>query len=104
MILLKFDIEEKVKIKATGRKGIIKEYKVEGVKVDGVKQHKIMYLVDFGRHMIDWVKEDCLDHYNEYKFDKKFEIGLLNFLIDINLDKKNLEMVKYLHDLKKNVL
>ena len=101
---LKFNINDKVRVRATGRLGTVIGYKYEIHLEKGVKTTKVQYSVNFGTYLIDVFKEEQITH--EFEFDKKFEIGFLNLLIDIYLSNKhrNLKMVKYLHDLKQEHL
>ncbi|MBL4951085.1 hypothetical protein JK635_02370 [Neobacillus sp. YIM B02564] len=100
MIMLKFDIDEKV-VTTTGKTGTIKSFRVDGNNKNGVKTIDIKYYVHFGGYASDWISEEHLKPYHDYdNFSPKFELDFLNLLIDVNLSKRNFEMVKYFNELK----
>lgn len=104
MIQLAFHKGDSVRVKSTGQKGEITQFKVEGFTVNGVDKLKIQYSVNFGNYMTNWFTEDNLEYYNTYDFTPKFELNLLNLLIDFNLDKRNYDMVKQLNELRQQYI
>lgn len=90
---MRFQLDEEVNVKATGRKGKIKQTKHELLYKNGVRTEINQYLVDLGGHYSTWFKEDELSP----MFSNEFEIGLIKLLIDVNLSRGNYEKVKLLH-------
>jgi hypothetical protein len=95
---VKYQIGDKVRVKATNRVGEVISTKHELFIKNGVVTENKIYNVNFGSYLNDTHREDQIELYDV--FDDKFEIGLINLLIDVNLSKRNYEMIKYLYDLK----
>jgi hypothetical protein len=95
---MKYEIGQKVKVAATGRKGEIKAFRHEGFVVNGKIEEVIKYYVFFQPYSNEWFKEDQLS--NTYTFDNKFQINLSNFLIDLYLKNRKFDLVKQLHEEK----
>lgn len=97
---MKFELGDRVLIKSRGKQGDIKQYRVEGF-IDRDKKlvETVKYYVKYGQYLTDWFSEDDLQHLDH--FDDKFEAGLLNLLINVNLKVNNLENVKKLYEEKK---
>jgi hypothetical protein len=103
---LKFEIDDQVRVKDTNEIGTIKAYKIEGYKFGGQKQHTIYYQVQIGAlYNIKWFKEEKIELIDEIatnnNFNDEFELGFIDLLINIYLlDKKNIPLVKKLHNEK----
>jgi hypothetical protein len=102
MVKVMFEIGEQVKIKGTDKVGVVKAYKIDGYLLHDKKQVVIKYCVQVGAsHYNDWYQEQHLELLNSYDFNSKFELGLLDFLIDIYLLNNKIDLVKKLHTEKK---
>jgi hypothetical protein len=101
MVKMKFEIGDKVKIKSTDKEGIVKAYKIDGYLLHDKKQVVIKYCVQVGATIYnDWYQEQHLIPFMSYEFEKEFELGLLDFLIDIYLLNNKIDLVKQLHNQK----
>lgn len=100
-MLLKFNLGNRVKIRATGRFGEIIGYKEELVFNKGEITHSEKYLVQLNQYTSSYYDEEQLMFDDE--IDPKVEKALLNSMIDYNLEKRNFELVKYYADLKKKL-
>lgn len=95
----KFELNNKVYIKSKDTTGEITQYKHEKYKRGtGEVVETYKYLVKTNSHYSDWFDESDLSFVNE--FDNKFEVGLIDLLIDVNLKENNLDTVKELHKQK----
>jgi hypothetical protein len=103
---LKFEIDDEVRVKDTHEKGTIRSFKIEGYKYNGIKQYTVYYQIQVGAvYNNKWIKEEKLELIDELTtntdFDNKFELGLLELLINAYLlDKKNIPLIQQLHDEK----
>jgi hypothetical protein len=100
MIGVNFYLGDKIKVKETGKIGEIKAYKVEGFYHGGQIVNTIKYYIRFEPYANLWLEEKDISYEHTYEFPAKFELNLLNLLIDINLDRKDFEMVKQLNELR----
>lgn len=95
---MKFSLGEKVKLRATGRIGEVRMYKLEGYLHNGVEKESLKYYVHYPPYSNEWFKEDQLQH--PLEVDSKFESHFLDLLIDMNLKDGNYDMVKNYHEQK----
>jgi uncharacterized protein YodC (DUF2158 family) len=100
---MKFELGQRVRIKSTGKDGKITSYRIDGYYLKGEVKEIIQYSVNTGTMYDNYFKEDSLEAFNTYEFDKKFETGLVNLMIDINLDHENYNMVKNFADIKQSL-
>lgn len=98
---MKFEIGEKVKIKSSGKIGEVKTYKKEVFWHNGKLNTVRKYYVYTDQYYNLWFDESDLDHYNSYKFEDKFEIELLNFLINVYFDHGKWDLCRQLAEEKK---
>jgi uncharacterized protein YodC (DUF2158 family) len=97
----KFEIGDEVRVKGTDKVGKIKSFKIDGYTLNDKPQMVIKYYVQNGTIYNDWYQEHLIEPYNSYEFENDFELGLIDFLINIYLlDKKNLHLIKKLHNSK----
>jgi hypothetical protein len=97
---LKFDLDDEVQVKGTDKVGIVKAIKTDIYKLNGKRQEVVKYCVQLGSIVYnDWYQEQHLIPFISYDdFDSKFELGLIDLLIDIYLlDKNNIELIQQLH-------
>jgi hypothetical protein len=95
-------LEEKVKVVATGQVGEIKTIKTELTLVNGQPRETYQYFIFippmsnrlFNENELTYVKD-------EPEFSKKFELKLIDFLIDVYLKHGKFDMVKNLSNEKK---
>lgn len=92
----KFKLGEKVKLKSGDKKGEIKTQKFESFLYNGNHSTMVRYYVHFGGYYSDWKNEDQLESLENYTFDKKFELGLIETRIDAALADNNFELIKQL--------
>ncbi|PLR99501.1 hypothetical protein [Bacillus sp. T33-2] len=97
----KFIMDEKVKVKANGKVGEINGQKLETYKYQGQVRETITYSVNFGSYQTAWYNGDQIESLERYSFDDKFEQGLLNLMIDVNLGEKKYDEVNRLNNEKK---
>jgi hypothetical protein len=90
---VKFELEEKIRIKSTGKKGVIKGYKFETAFSYGKVRESKKYYIRIENNHFYWFDESDIA-LDEYTFDSKFELGLSELLIDVNLLAGNYEQVK----------
>jgi hypothetical protein len=96
---MKYEIGQEVRVKGTDNVGIIKSYKIDGY-VLYEKMHEVTkYGVQVGASYYNkWFFEYELESFPTYNFDAKFELELIDLLIDIYLlDKSNLNLIRQLH-------
>lgn len=98
---MKYEIGEKVKVKATGRTGEIKAFRHEAFLINGKIEETIKYYILFPPYSNEWYKEDQLQHLLEV--DSKFELNFLDYLIDMNLKDRQFDMVKNFHEQKEKL-
>jgi hypothetical protein len=95
---MKFELEQEVRVKGTDEIGTVKSFKHEVFLYNGQKSELKRYCVQTGlSYNNKWYTEEMLESYNSYEFDDKFELGLLNFLIDIYLLGNKIDLVKKLY-------
>jgi hypothetical protein len=100
---MKFNIGEKVRLRANDRVGVIRRYLISGKEINGVEKEEIKYEVNLGNYYENWFTEDQLQRYDDYyKVSDQFEIGLADMMIDINLVKENIHMVKNFFNIKQS--
>jgi hypothetical protein len=99
-MVFKFRIGDKVKT-ATNSVGEVKSCKYELNENNGVIIESKRYYVKFSPYDIRYIDEDKLKELHEFDFTKKFEIGLLNLLIDFYLSERNFDLVKKYVQLKR---
>jgi hypothetical protein len=96
----KFNIDEEVKVIATGKKGIVKSRKFEELKnINKEVITKITYevLVEPMTYTATFM-EDKLQR--PFEFTKEFEHGLLGLMVDVNLKEGKVDMARYYHNKK----
>lgn len=96
-LIFKFRNGDRVRT-SSGRVGEIISCKYE---IDLKNGESIRYYVRFSQYELRYMDEKEISEYHEDKFDNKFEIGLLNLLIDIYLTQRNFDMVKKMLIIKK---
>jgi uncharacterized protein YodC (DUF2158 family) len=85
-----FDIDQEVRVKSTGKIGIVKSYITDGYKLNGKKVEVTKYCVQIGAsYYSKWFEENNMEHL--YEFDNKFEKELVNLLIDVYLKHNKFE-------------
>lgn len=89
---MKYDVDQKVKLRKNGKLGIVLQCKHERIKTkegnkDVIKDVK-RYLVNFGSYFAEWYDEIELAH--QYEFTSYYDKTFLNFIIDICLTDKKL--------------
>jgi hypothetical protein len=99
---MKFELEEKVRIKSTGKKGVIKAYKFETAFSYGKIRESKRYYIKIENNHFYWFDESDIE-LDEYTFDSKFELGLLGLLIDVNLLAGNYEQVSVFNEKKQQI-
>lgn len=98
---MKYNLGDKVRLKQTGKTGEIQHYKFDTYFVNKKVHELHRYYLYLGGHNFNWYSENEIEAIGEDdKFTPKFEIGLLNLLIDINLTSGNFDMVKWCNDEK----
>jgi hypothetical protein len=96
---MKFKINDTVRVKATGRVATIKSYRIDGYVLHNKEIEVVQYSLSAETVYSEPYKEDAIELY-PCKFDNKFERELCDFLIDIYLANKKLDLVKKLYDEK----
>jgi hypothetical protein len=91
----KFNIDEEVKVIATGKKGIVKSRKFEETKNGAKITYEV--LVDPSTYAATFM-EDKLER--PFEFTKEFEHGLLDLMVNVNLAEGKVDMAKYYHNKK----
>lgn len=91
-----FEVGDQVRIKNTGRIGVVISYKFEKSKSNGEIQESSRYFVSFNSYTQEWCNENFLIPHHEYEFKDTFELDLLNLLIDIYLKEHKFGLVKIL--------
>ncbi|MCM3109874.1 hypothetical protein [Lederbergia lenta] len=82
--VMKFELNEEVLIAPTGEIGRIIQLKYEKYYSQGLPNERITYRVAVNESKFgSWYEEGNLKYPNTY--DKEFEIGLLDLLINVNL-------------------
>lgn len=95
----RFELESNIRIKSTGKKGVVKGYKYETAFSYGKIRESRRYYIHVERQHFYWFDEDAIE-YDETTFDTKFDIGFLDLMIDTYLLAGNYEMVKEYRDQK----
>jgi hypothetical protein len=95
---MKFKISDTVRVKATGRVAKIKSYRIDGYILHNKEIEVIQYSLSAENIYSEPYKEDAIELYD--KFDNEFERGLCDFLIDIYLANKKIDLVKKLFNEK----
>jgi hypothetical protein len=98
----KFELEEKVRIKSTGRKGIVKAFKYETAFSYGKIRHSKRYYIKIENNHFYWFDESDIE-LDEYTFDNNFELGWSELMIDVNLLAGNYEQVKIHNEIKQQL-
>lgn len=97
---MKFQIGDKVVVRATGRTGEITQWKVEQfVKNNHIETIKRYAVSNSSYYGATWYKEEDLQLDNV--FDIEFEVGLLDLLIDVYLSARKFYLVKEMYNQKK---
>jgi hypothetical protein len=94
---MKFKINDTVRVKATGRVATIKTYRIDGYVLHNKEIEVIQYGLSSENLYSEPYKEDAIELYG---IDNEFERGLCDFLIDIYLANKKLDLVKKLFNEK----
>lgn len=97
-----FELGDQVRIKKLNKVGEVRAYRHEHTFVKDTITENHKYFVKYGQYFIEWFDEKELERINF--FDNKFELGLLDLLIDVNLLFKNYDIVEYLHKEKQKYL
>jgi hypothetical protein len=96
-----FEIGDRVRIKGTDKVGVVKAFKTDGYLLNDKKQVVTKYCLQIGAsYYNDWHAEHHLEPLMSYEFDSKFELGLIDLLIDIYLYHRKLDLVQQLHNQK----
>lgn len=91
----KFNIDEEVKVIATGKKGIVKSRKFEEVNSGAKITYEV--IVEPSTYAATFM-ENKLER--PFEFSNEFEHGLLDLMVDINLSEGKIDMAKYYHNKK----
>lgn len=101
---MRYNLGDKIKIKASGEEGTIMQIKEQRQFLSGVEDYSIQYYIKLkGNTYGQWYLQHEIEEIKE-GFSDEFEIGLLNLLIDIYLDKRDFTMVKALCEKKKEFM
>jgi hypothetical protein len=96
---MRFKLGEKVKVIATGQIGEVKTIKTELTLVNGQPREIYQYFIFIPPLSNRLFNENELAYgKDEPEFSKKFELNLLNLLIDINLKHGNYDAVKHFNE------
>jgi hypothetical protein len=96
---MKFEIGDKVKVKSSGIRVEIRAFKYEKAYSNGKLLESYRYFVKTHSGNFIWFDENLLEP-EIYTFDPKFEVKLLDELIDAHLSSKQYDVVKKLNDEK----
>jgi hypothetical protein len=96
---MKFEIGDKVKVKSSGIRVEIRAFKYEKAYSNGKLLESYRYFVKTDSGNFIWFDENLLEP-EIYTFDPKFEVKLLDELIDAHLSNMQYDVVKKLNDEK----
>ncbi len=92
---MKFNLDEKVRLKSMGNLGTIRKFKIEGgYNKEGQYHEDIKYLVELTKGTKEWFQERSL----KPEFDEEFNLGFNQLLIDVNLKSGNFHYVEALNE------
>jgi hypothetical protein len=99
---VKYQLGERVKIKGTADTfGEITASRNDVFYHNGKLINTVKYFVLIKPHTHTWYNENDLTLQHAYEFDNKFELALLDLLIDTYLLHKKIDLVRQLHNEKK---
>ncbi|MED3562408.1 hypothetical protein [Bacillus xiapuensis] len=99
---MRFSLNERVRVIATGQVGEVKTIKTELTMVNGQPRETYQYFIFIPPVSNRLFNENELTHEkDEPEFSKKFELKFIDFLIDVYLKHRKFDLVKKLSDEKK---